>query len=275
MDTNFDMMIRVQVLEGAVGVPCGTWAQSAQKAAEHTQEMAIHPMWFATEDTGMVATIRRTLGYYDISEGQFHDLLVDAFMGMGGFRSNGPLFFAYGQYAKDQILGGLAPSKGLSNRIARWMGRKLGNSLRKEAFRAGVQHTDPVEDFEFEAHEGPSTASLLAELYLSGDPDIRQAFDDALKPLKTQAKATQMWLGALASSEPFKRSEIAAACGLSLQTLNSQLNVGIAACHKALETNRELLSRLSQRLGRIVDVSGTTESFIHANYVGAQRYARL
>lgn len=116
-----DTMARLQVLEGAAGVPAWTWAQDPRqglaKARAFLADKGVtpDPSWLVWADTGMVTYIYRILvkmlkdsGASGEMRGPI-DILSNGLMGMGADGnpySGGPTLYGVGKAKRDKVLSG-------------------------------------------------------------------------------------------------------------------------------------------------------------------------
>ena len=65
MMTEYDWVIRLQVLEGAAGVPAGTWwkkrLHGLKAASAHFEGQDVSPLWFTTGDSGMFRIVKQVV----------------------------------------------------------------------------------------------------------------------------------------------------------------------------------------------------------------------
>lgn len=275
LNETLSRLARLQILEGSLG-ELGRWTQEGDltegfRNAQRALQESVHPNWFLEGDH-LILYCRVQLAEILDEEGQT-DLILD------GLYKNS-LFHAVGARLKDRIFSGKPLGVYEYNLLARWLYRRAQNRIRKADLDAHLRvdlQTDELQDIPEDPVED-SPARILEALYqMYDDPmgeELRRLFQRTLSGM-IQEKATLMWLSAAGWGSKLSRTEIARRCGLTAAGVTARIQVGLAACHKALAADQDLRRRLGDYIGQAVEVSDSTDMFINYTYVGPKRYARL
>lgn len=152
MKHSYDLMMRLQILEGAAGVPRGTWWESGasglKKATAHFAESPnLHPAWLAERSTTVVDVAAAAIGTEmrrfrlplemrkNLAETPF-DIVHNALMGMRIDPSDRTpvstfIFRAAGSDFSTKILDGIETPKTIAQGpVQSWLKRKVQNEVR-------------------------------------------------------------------------------------------------------------------------------------------------
>jgi hypothetical protein len=147
MERDFDILLRLQILEGAAGVPADTWMKlrrrgglaAAQSHFEDQGQTKINPDWFSPSDQGVFSTVNarvsdmiRKLGLRRV---QSVDIINGYLMGLGVNLDAGVKRPAYaaGQSKADGILGGTeSPLQIAKGPLSKYFVNKVWPEQRKQ-----------------------------------------------------------------------------------------------------------------------------------------------
>lgn len=206
----YDLIIRLQVLEGVAGQPKGVWYNKGIQGLNQAiktlgNDHNIDPQWFSTSDTGMFNHLETSLGILLNKFKLYNKTKVDHSMALGfihnmimgfGFRGTGdasPMLFELGKWLKDKILAGKETPRTIIKAASHFLTLKVLNIARDPAFegRHNLNQDDDKTDLkEISEHELPghhkksATEVLLEAIKDHNDPlgkqmraNIREAVD--------------------------------------------------------------------------------------------------
>jgi len=212
LDTAYDEFLRLQMLEGAAGVPVDTWWKKGSRGFKDAQARFeaddVDPSWFEKGNTGTYALLKRIIEPKIRSYGvtvSFGDIVQNALMGIY-LKADKPgrgkrVPYEVGDRLSQGIRDGretpVSATKGI---LQHWMERKISNEVREN--ETNLLETDegatrPIEDTSG-ADDG---GSLLVEITFKNltDPlgrEIRKAMRRSWAGTKSQ-EFMDRWLDAL------------------------------------------------------------------------------
>jgi hypothetical protein len=169
----YDVMMRLQFLEGALGKPAGHWSFRANagllneaRQQSLSEGHTIHPDWFMSTDTGMFTFVLRNLGsmlnrakMYNktrTDSTQALDMLNSALMGLGilGEGKSSPLVYEVGKIAAPKVLKGKETPQSEAPVVFHFFSGKVLNLIKakknqsmdeEEGKNVVLQEREPVE----------------------------------------------------------------------------------------------------------------------------------
>ena len=272
----YDQMLRLQVLEGAAGVPVGSWFgkgrlgfKSAQDALASTQ---IQPEWFDLNESNMYSILKRSSKALLHSYGataEPYDLLNNALMGItidassmdeGAGQTLRPPYEA-GKYLSAKIKQGVeTPDSVAKGILGTFIKRKVQNESRNVIQPLPEDDKGAIRDIQ---ENKPSTyggiGEFLAALMFGRGPQsplgkelinlMRKTWKDADRKY---GDAMLVWLDKTLSGKPFTLIEFAKEVGALPQVITKYFWPDAwNAFFKALRTKEALLEDISDAASQV------------------------
>ena len=255
----YDVLFRLQVLEGAAGVRVGTWWTKGRRglkgAADALSGTDINPEWFNTGNTGMANYLLRVANnvvrQFRLTHLGGEDLLQNALMGLKIDGSPGAKQLAYtaGTQKADNITSGKETPKTLVHVVAAYLKHKASNetkALRRMDMDKGDSPTtevqqDPKDFFGWFAH------IVFGNMGHPLGKKIRKFMRDSWKGTG-QEESMDIWLDAIERGERLDTKEVAARAGIAPGTFSSRhLTPAWRRFAKEVWSNSSLIREIKQQ----------------------------
>lgn len=275
LHASYDLMVRLQILEGAAGVPLGSWwrkARISQGITEAFAGAALDPSWLSPQDTGAAGLAVGLLGQ-SIRSFNFGGappeplgMLNAVLMGVSTIDnehvSEKPVFYHAGTQLRAGILNGSEDPKAIVGGPAnKWIKRKVLNDWRKWERDRGESldtHEDSRETAEERVEDtGPSVT--LSQIILGAFLDrssplgkkLRQKFRMAWRGTPREDSMGRLWLGYIEQHGTFPdQQDIAKQVGPNPKGISAQafgknhLRKGMVEALKAVWSDKSLVKLL-------------------------------
>ena len=264
LHTEYDRFLRLQVLEGAMGIPVGHWwnkgSRGLVEAQSSFQGLDLNPLWLSARNTGMFMVLEKVT---DKALNSYHvpleplDVINNALMGLGLDASTpGHILrppYEAGKYLSKPILGGketpISVAKGL-------LGRFLVRKIQAESKTVGFGMPEDAEGRQKDLPQGPTSDMNAGDLLVSiffhdlSDPLGREIRDFMRSTWAGTPRQVPMdlWLDAVEQGRIPKKQDIATQAGILPQVFSqNHWNPAWHAFFQALWKNGSLLHKLQDR----------------------------
>ena len=256
-----DLWGRLQVLEGAIGVDAGTWADSqdvASAQAAYTEYTDVDPSWFSSRNTGMINQVMRNLGRVLKSFTLFdpEDYLTEVLMGISritGKQIQRP-FYETGKDQTNSILTGRGnPTRIVSPVSKRLINHALGD-IRNEKRLQNIRGPE-VRDDEFTGNipdvGGAQLGSTVIDVLTSRGLPLAKAVRSLMRRIFAPSEPMMEFVEGLERGRILSMNEIAKKTGIAPQTVRqSHWQKYMPLFAKAWKNNRRLQNAMSRYLIR-------------------------
>lgn len=261
----FDMICRLQVLEGAAGVRPGTWSNRGKMglraAADSFKNESVQPAWFATTDTGMYMLLWRQVDQVlrKVPGVDADDIMANALSGLAldlG-ESKRPLYEAGRKLADAIKSGDESPTKVAAGLAGFFLKRKALNEVKRQQRQQKIMGPT-LQDNEAgtipDESEQDSFEALLLAMRDKSDPlgrRLRQIMRDQIEARRSEdAKAgLHYWLDTFEKTGQFPSyDELGRQFGVALQTVKQRwIEPLLEDFDYALKANRSIMSEIRRR----------------------------
>jgi len=275
----YDIMLRLQVLEGAARVTApskngGTWWKKGRRglrmAKDHYKGTNIDPSWFSTSPTGMVsktlAMIRQAFNSWTKGRGAHftpEDLLQNAIMGLtkdgDGLLEGGPVFFQTG-YNTPGLVKNIPSGKDTPQSVAGVAAQKVVRKINDE-FKKVDRNTVPSTDDEGRdvidvmSADPREFLQVLADLVQDPNNPARAVIKKYLgKHMGETGRRVELvfaWFLNKLNGNPRQLQQIAKEMGVSSGTITTYLNRKGKPAFKKLQNDRQFKGEIAD----LVDVA--------------------
>jgi len=274
----YDLVCRLQVLEGVAGVPANTWTSKAQRGIAIAQEKLgdkVPPEWFSPKDTGMFNLVLRGLETHltntrnvnkvRVDKDEAMDMIQSALFGLGlmGEGNSSPMFWEIGKHFTPQILSGRESPKSIAPIALKFFIQKVGNLVRNrrrlDTIDGGGEGEEPAEVGEklkhtnerSEAEESLAEETLVEAIRNRSDPlgqKIRSVMRNAVDPETSTGKIINIWLDHLeATGKYLQNSELAREMNIAPGTVTKWWTDAWERILNAVWSNRQLIKAIEDR----------------------------
>lgn len=236
----YDVMFRLQVLEGAAGVRPGSWWQKGRRGLKAAEDVftgtSIDPSWLQSGNSGLASYLLRTahnaVREFKLTHIGGEDILHNALMGLKLDGSPGAKLPAYsaGEALSDAIKAGKETPKTAAKMIAQFLARKVQNETKKLRRMERIPEGPEGEEVELPGKTSPEDPAAFFRWF------AHLVFGDMSHPLgkkirdfmrKTwegtaQEEPMDIWLDMIESGRRPSTKEVAEQAGMAAGTFSSR-----------------------------------------------------
>jgi len=271
---DYDLLLRLQILEGAAGVPVDSWwnkpkSYALTKARAAFEKTGINPEWLAERSRSLFNVLQRTLSGAIRSfrlNIEPSDVINNSLMGIPIDTSVNERLerapYLAGKYLTDKIKKGEeTPTSVASGVLTTMLKRKVQNLARHRLEQMSEDEEGRVRDVsQADLPEGwgpaeeASAAEYLANVFFydMSDPlgdEVRKFMREVWNRNPTRGKYMNYWLDLTESKKPNTYPTVADHFGVAYQTFYSRTWVPAwRDFFSALWNNRPLMNKINQRL---------------------------
>jgi hypothetical protein len=220
MDRQFDILCRLQTLEGMLGVHPGRWSHrldlTKARAFVTDRGLTLHPEWLSDTDTGFYRQSWKRLARAMKCELDADEIMQNLLAGVSSVSSDLPLAFVVaGRNGAQDIMDGKGTRWVMCHHLSILLMNRSRDVLRKKSREEPLDpEWDAIDDQEPEM-------ALASEQFL--DKDNRLRIWEALVGYKRTSAAFQLWLTTWeVTGQSLKLKEIADQLGVSQQVTGFQ-----------------------------------------------------
>ena len=272
----YDLIVRLQVLEGVAGQPHGVWYNKGNQGLNQAIKALgdghkIDPQWFSTSDTGMFNHLETTLNILLNKFKPYNKIRVDKSMALDfihnivmgfGFKGTGdssPVLYELGKWLKDKILAGKETPRTVINAASHFLTLKLVNLTKLQDFHGHFTHDDPddkdlkeVSEHELPGyHKKSATEVLLEAIKDHNDPLGKQMRANIRESVDKHTALGQMinsWVDHLEKTGDFPgKGDMAKQMGIAAGTLSTYWRIAWEKILKHIWNDKHLLKNLEER----------------------------
>jgi len=236
MDIVYDEFLRLQMLEGAAGVPVDTWWKKGPRAFKEAENQfeadSVDPQWFEKGNTGTYALLKRKTEAEIRSYGldlNFGDIVNNALMGIPvkahkPYRVKRPPYEA-GKWRQVGIRDGKeSPLRITAGPLQKWLRRKVSSEVKK--FETQLLETEEGGTRDIADPSGSMGRGLLLDIFSDlHDPlgkDIRRFMRKTWKGTKSE-EFMERWLDMFEDTGHFpKLAEVGRSLGKGISNFSKQ-----------------------------------------------------
>jgi len=236
VEKDFDILMRLQVLEGAAGVPVDSWMKKQRMglamAQAHFENQSLDPNWFSPTNTGLYnivfSCIQSTIKRYQFRLVEPLDILASNLMGLGANLDPGRIrpCYATGQVLSDGIKDGRETPIGVAkSKLCKIFSNKVTVEKRKNKDMNMPTNDEgmimDIPDTREESISAPSDSveigHLLAEVVFHNlhDP-LGVAIRDVMRASWHDSEPMLLWLDIIENEHRFPtQKEVAQKAGMA------------------------------------------------------------
>lgn len=237
LESEYDKMLRAQVLEGAAGVREGTWWKNGQRGLDKALAFfsdkgdPVKPEWFSKEYSGMYGILRTTVGKILRKSGVAFeplDIINNALMGLslsGGSGQKRPPYEAGKKLSPGIKAGKEHPKSVAAGKLGSYLNRKVLNEAKTIKFNEGIPigpDGDVMEVADTAAEKREAGDFLLNIILWQRNDALGRKIRDFMRKSWAgtgQEKSMNYWLNTIEQEIRIPgKKEVAEAVGISPQT---------------------------------------------------------
>lgn len=274
MAVDYDLLLRLQILEGAAGVPVDSWwnkpkGYALAKARAAFGKVGINPEWLAERSRGLFNVLQRTLSGairsfrlnidpLDVINNSLMGIPLDPSIDKSVERAP----YIAGKYLAEKIKKGEeTPTSVASGVLTTMLKRKVQNLARHRLDQLSEDDEGKVRDVsqkDLPEGWGPAEEATAAEylanvfFYDLSDPlgdEVRKFMRDVWNRNPTRGQYMSYWLDLIEARKPNNYSNVADHFGIAPTTFYSRTWIPAwRDFFSALWNNRSLMNKINQRL---------------------------
>jgi len=275
----YDLLARLQVLEGASGIVtlkpmiAGPWSknprQGVKAAQDHFSGTDIDPEWFSLGNTGMISKVRGMIRqeYSKWTRGrEVHfdpdDILQNGLMGLQkdgeGQLSQGPLFIQFGHFnpgVRKAIPEGRVSPTDIAGIVGKFFVQKVSDQFQMmDRTRAFSEDASGRNILEQQQHGQRDLMDILADALSDPNSQVRGLIFTHLKSKLGEDKWAEMalvFLTAQANGEEVNKREMAAEYGMAGGTFSKVLRELVYPALESIRRNPQIQDALGDYAERM------------------------